>query len=233
MRIIFFNIWQGQIWDGLKDFLQKESLQTDIFGFTEVNPDLEVRLREILPGFNHVYQKIIKLKDGSTEGGEIFIKGNIEILDSSGFQVFRSTPGDAGGIQYLKIKAGDKDLHIASVHGKTRPGSKKDTPIRLEQSLKIIDFFKDKKGPKIIGGDFNLYPDTKSVAMFEEAGYKNLIKDFNITNTRNRISWEYPGNVHQNFADFAFVSPDVKVKKFEVPYTEISDHLPLVLDFEI
>jgi hypothetical protein len=30
-----------------------------------------------------------------------------------------------------------------------------------------------------------------------------------------------------------FVSPEIKVKSFKVPDVEISDHLPMILDFEI
>jgi endonuclease/exonuclease/phosphatase family metal-dependent hydrolase len=121
---------------------------------------------------------------------------------------------------------------IGNVHGKARPGEKEDTPVRIKQSEKIINYFKDLAGPKIIGGDFNLNPDTKSVEMFEKAGYRNLIKDFGIKNTRNKLSWEQFNNV-QNFADYCFTSPEVKVKSFKVPYMEISDHLPQILDFEV
>lgn len=109
--------------------------------------------------------------------------------------------------------------------------------MRLRQSEKIINFFNDKKGLKIIGGDFNLNPDTKSVMMFEKAGYRNLIKEFDIKSTRNKLSWKQfknqPDFVKQYFADYVFVSSDVKVKDFTVPYNEISDHLPLILDFDI
>jgi endonuclease/exonuclease/phosphatase family metal-dependent hydrolase len=74
--------------------------------------------------------------------------------------------------------------------------------------------------------------------MFEEAGYKNLIKEFNIKNTRNNTCWEqFKEDVKisgkQHFADYCFTSHDVKVKSFEVPYNEVSDHLPLILDIDI
>jgi endonuclease/exonuclease/phosphatase family metal-dependent hydrolase len=37
----------------------------------------------------------------------------------------------------------------------------------------------------------------------------------------------------QPFADYIFITPDIKVKNFEVPDLEISDHLPMILDFDI
>ena len=35
----------------------------------------------------------------------------------------------------------------------------------------------------------------------------------------------------QKFADYVFVSPDVNVESFSVPDIDISDHMPLVLEF--
>lgn len=126
---------------------------------------------------------------------------------------------------------------LCGVHGIAEPGEKLDTVERIKQSQEVINSVKEVKLPAIIGGDFNLLPNTKSVKMFEEAGYRNLIKDFNIQETRNRLAWEFfkdtPGYVQQHFADFCFVSKDIKVKSFEVPDIEISDHLPLILEFDI
>ena len=68
--------------------------------------------------------------------------------------------------------------------------------------------------------------------MFEDNGYKNLIKEFKIPTTRNEISWAKYEN-KQLFADFVFVSPDVKITNFSVPNNEISDHLPLILEFRM
>jgi len=239
MRIIFFNIWHGQVWDLLKKFILKESSKTDIFCFLEVQPDLQIKLQEILPDFEPIYQAGLKTNylGGVIEGRSIFVKNKIEISKSGNISIFKETKTDAGGFQYAQLLVGQKTLFIGEVHGKARPGTKMDTPARLRQSHKIIDFAKDIKGPKIIGGDFNLLPETESVLMFEKAGYKNLIKEFNVKSTRNKISWEQfkdqPGFVKQHFADYVFVSSEIKIKSFEVPYLEISDHLPLILDFEI
>jgi len=84
---------------------------------------------------------------------------------------------------------------------------------------------------QIIGGDFNLDLNTKSVSLFEENGYQNLIKEFCIGNTRNEVSWaQYPNHEKQHFADFLFLNSDFKINYFAVPYIEISDHLPLILE---
>jgi len=85
-----------------------------------------------------------------------------------------------------------------------------------------------------LGGDFNLYPQTKSIKIFEEAGYRNLIKDFGVKETRNKFAWEqFPDEEKQHFADYCFVSKNIKIIDFQVPNVLISDHNPLILDFDI
>lgn len=227
----------GRVGKAYFDFIKKESSKTDIFCFMEVSPELYSKLSSTLKDFNGLYKKGLTLKLFSVICGQaIFVRKGIEIEENGKVLVYCQSSEDAGFLQFSKIGIGEKKFWIGNVHGKTLPGDKFDTPIRIKQSQKIIDFFADKNEPKIIGGDFNLEFDTKSVKMFEEAGYRNLIKDFKIKSTRNNISWKQfqnePGFVKQYFADFCFVSSEVKVNGFEVPNIEVSDHLPLILDFE-
>ncbi len=199
----------------------------------EVPPDLYSNLSAILKEFSGLYQKGRYIKSfGVSCGQAIFLAKGIKGGKTGKVLIHRQSSRDVGFMQFAELAMGKKKIWLGSVHGKTLPGNKLDTPVRLKQSETIINFFADKSSPKMVGGDFNLMPDTKSVAMFEEAGYKNLIKDFGIKNTRNKLSWEQFNNI-QHFADYVFVSKDIKVSKFEVPYTEISDHLPQILDFEV
>ena len=61
--------------------------------------------------------------------------------------------------------------------------------------------------------------------------FRNLVKEKNITSTRPYIhdGKEVGGNV----VDYIFVNDKIKVNKFEVFKTNISDHYPLILDFDI
>jgi hypothetical protein len=237
MRIIFLNSWFGKVGKPFFDFIKNESPKTDIFCFMEITPDLHNQLSMILKDFDSVYDKGSLLEMKTMCGQTVFVDKKLRLISSGKVSIYRQLTNDIGFMQYLELESPNGRLWVGSVHGKTRPGNKNDTKTRIKQSRTIIDFFKDKKGAKIIGGDFNLNPDTRSVKMLEKTGYKNLIKDFDIKNTRNEISWKQfqdnPGYIKQHFADFVFVSGDVKVNKFEVPYMEISDHLPLILNFEI
>lgn len=234
MRIIFFNIWHGKVWDELKSFVENHVSDTDIFCFTEVHPDLHAKWTEILADYQPFYEEIARgnYENFDVDGQSIFVKNGIKVLDSGKKYLYKVSKDDTGALQHVDVEFEDKNLFIGSIHGKARPGTKQDTPIRIKQSKAIIDFFKDKPGLTIFGGDFNLYPETKSIKMIEDAGYRNLIKEFNIDSTRNRLSWEQFNNI-QHWADYAFVSKDVKVSGFEVPKVEISDHLPLILDLKI
>ncbi len=133
--------------------------------------------------------------------------------------------------QYARLLSEDKEIVIVNVHGLAFPSDKLDNPGRIAQSQKILDFLRGENGRKILCGDFNLLPETKSIAMIEEAGMINLIKKFNIERTRSRLSQWSNHPKFQKFADYVFISPDVSVISFSVPDVAVSDHLPLVLEF--
>ncbi len=75
--------------------------------------------------------------------------------------------------------------------------------------------------------------------MIEQSGFSNLIKQFSIPTTRGslnkKIHPEYEKQEYgwQEFADYAFISPEIIPLHFSVPDAPISDHLPMILEFEI
>ncbi len=230
MKIIFLNAWEGHQASDIKKFILTQSVDTDIFCFQESrrNQKSAVFCQELLPQFDLVstdkYFNELKKFNQAT-----FVKKNLKIIDT---QTIGQKDPEVGLSLFTQIKSQSNLLNICNVHGIAWPGDKQDTPARLHQSQLIIDFFQNLNGPKIIGGDFNLDSNIKSVQIFEDNGFKNLIKEFKIPTTRNEISWRKYKN-KQLFADFLFVSSDIKIKKFSVPNIEISDHLPLILEIEI
>ena len=74
-------------------------------------------------------------------------------------------------------------------------------------------------------GDFNLLPNTQSLAILEE-GMRNLIKEFGITSTRSELYTK-----SEKYADYILTSPDIAVHDFKVFSDTISDHLPLMVEF--
>ncbi len=111
--------------------------------------------------------------------------------------------------------------------------AKLDSEGRLRQTRQILEWLETQDVPAVVCGDFNLQPETKSVQDFTTAGYQNLIKNYAIATTRNRLAWEkWPDN-KQPFADYTFVSPNLTVTGFSVPDMEVSDHLPMIIDVAI
>ena len=230
MKIIFLNALRGQI-SAIKQFILDQSKDTDIFCFQE-----SLRLTDskiFCLDWLKDYQSFSKDKRTSQED-EFF---NSTFVNSKYLVSNTQTIGQedlAVGLGlYNQINTPDKKiLNLCNFHGHARPGDKQDNPNRIRQSQNIIDFFKELSGPKIIGGDFNLDLNIQSVQMFEDNGYVNLIKKFNIPTTRNEIAWDQHEN-KQLYADFVFVSPDVKITNYSVPNLLISDHLPMILEIEI
>jgi hypothetical protein len=229
MKIIFLNAWQGQI-PQIKDFILENISTTDIFCFQESwNQSSQIFCLDYLKDYQYFFdKKRVSPEDEFTNC--TFVKNSLSVLDVK--TIGQGDPNIGLGL-FTKIQTpSGKIINLCNVHGHARPGDKQDTPHRIKQSTLIIDFFKELSGPKIIGGDFNLDLDVQSVRLFEENGYRSLIKDFKINNTRNEISWKNYDN-KQHFADHLFISPDVKINHFSVPYNEVSDHLPLILEIEV
>lgn len=257
MKIISLNTWGGRVYKPLINFIKQQSTNTDIFCFQEVFKT--TTNFNGISGFRmNLYNEISKIAEdhigyfaptvdnyiaGSFRpdfvnfnlswGLAIFVKKNIRIKDHKDFWVYGNNnsfnPKDLNSlprnVQYINCISGDKNFTICNIHGIWIKEGKKDTLSRIQQSNQILSFIDKQDGEKILCGDFNLDPDTKSIKILESK-LINLIREYHIENTRSKF---FPGN--EKFADYTFVSKNIDVKSFEVPEVEISDHLPMILEF--
>lgn len=245
MRAIFLNCWQDgrHLWKEITSYLLEESEKTDIFALSEAGDKLFDFFKENLPDFQRFYT-MDKSLDNSLDSSLMLVGKNIEVVEYNKLLLYETDESrmiPPGFVHAADLKMGEKVVRVGSVQGTALPGDKNDTPERIKQSEDTLKTMGTGEN-RILGGDFNLNPDTKSIKMFEDAGYRNLIKEFDIKNTRNEYAFKQArelaekGEVEfhgeQPFADYCFVTPSIKVKSFEVPALEISDHLPLVLEFE-
>lgn len=238
MRTVFLNCWYSKVGQPFWQFLEENSSLTDIFCFQEVSPEMFSKMSVIFKEHKGFFESSGWFEYFKLESGQaIFVKENLKILSSGKVSVYKKTEDDRGFLMYMGLEKKGKVFNVGNIHGKWSPGNKLDSVIRTKQSQKIISFFKKKNLPNLVGGDFNLLPETESVKMFEREGYRNLIKDFKIGSTRNELTWlskkNDPGFVKQYFSDYLFTSPEIKVMNFSVPNIQVSDHLPLILDFEV
>lgn len=228
VKIIFLNAWGGKMEKKMRGFFEVQASDTDLFCLQEADEHMRGLVREYLQDFNETaymdeHRSSVETFDMST-----YVRKTLPVRNSEvSFHEERKGIGICTELEYR-----GNPLHIINYGGVSRPGDKLDTPERIKQSEKLLAYYDTKRGPKILGGDFNVLPETRSVQMFVEHGYRELVQDFAIPTTRNRLAWDrFP--VKQLFSDYVFVSRDVEVKDFRVPDIEISDHLPLILQFDV
>jgi len=120
-------------------------------------------------------------------------------------------------------------LQILNLHGiwnKSRQGDER----TLAQCKYVAAAAMRKKIPTIITGDFNLSPDSESIQYMNQH-FRNLISENNISSTRPGVVEEF--DTGRKVVDYMFVNNQISVQHFGTINTDISDHLPLVLEFEL
>lgn len=258
MKLICLNAWGGKIYQPLMDFIRKHTQDTDIFCFQEVfktTTDITQRdgfrlnlyeeLCKILPQHQGYFAPCVEnyiagaFKPDFTNfdlswGQATFIHKKLPVNSHGDFFVFRTEGGfnplDLNTLprvmQYITFTFQKKKFIVCNLHGIWRRGNKIDHPSRIKQSKQINDFLDQYKEAKILCGDFNLNIDTKSLQILEEKMI-NLIKEYKIPTTRSKLyTWK------DKFADYTLVSDKIQVKNFQVPDIAVSDHLPMILEFE-
>lgn len=257
MKLICLNIWGGRAGkEGLLAFFEKYRDTTDIFCLQEVWADKYENLEGSLAGGvpinnslimtqalqeisavlpNHVayfrpsflgsYGLCTYVRKGVKvlEEGDVFVHLEREHIIPEGLDVGTH----ARNLQYVSLKNGATQETIMNFHGLWNGRGKSNTPERIVQSERIIEFLRSRNEPFVLVGDFNLTPETESLKMLEYGGIRNLVTELGITSTRTNL-YAKPGK----HANYVFVSPGITVRDFKVLPDEVSDHAPLYLDFE-
>ncbi len=97
--------------------------------------------------------------------------------------------------------------------------------VRQLQLLELYRLTRQTKKPVVIAGDFNALWGEREIELFLCAsGFLNA-------NTNSLPT--FPSKNPKRHLDFILHSPKIKSLNFEVPQTTLSDHLPLIWDFEI
>lgn len=162
-------------------------------------------------------------------------KDDVPVVETGDVYVYRERghvpDGDVGfharNVQYATIDTPKGPRTVMNFHGLWNGKGKGDSDDRIAQSRRILDFVATIPHPFVLCGDFNLLPDTESLRMLERAGLRNLIREHGITSTRTNI-YTKP----EKFADYAFVSDEIDVRRFEILPDVVSDHSPMLLEWE-
>lgn len=241
MVIVTLNMWAGKVGPKLRTFFQKYSATVDIFCLQEVfssrqsvngtdtNDQIFLEdIAEALPEFNYYFDE----SQSMGEGLAIFIRNTKDVTEHGNEFVYRwknslvENDGRTLGrnIQHLVIRENGQNYYIANFHGLWTGTGKEDTPERIQQSLKVQNIINSRgEETKILVGDFNLHPDTKSLKKIEQS-MNNIVTKYEVKTTRPKsfLQLETP--------DYIFLSPNIVEKRFEVLDDEVSDHLALLIE---
>lgn len=243
MKLISLNIWGGHIETPLVDFFDTYK-DVDVFCLQEVYHNAPEKVSTCNNTLSlHIFDKIAKALPehkgyfrpvvGDVYGLAIFAKKELAVVEENETWIHKwpdfpgKGPKHQRNIQWLTFQRHEKAYTIFNVHGLWNGMGKTDTTDRIAQSKRIHEAVNAVDTPnKILCGDFNLKPDTKSLQIASE-GLIDLIKTHGITSTRTSY---YPKE--ERFADYIFTSPSITTHAFSVMSEEVSDHAALLLDFE-
>jgi endonuclease/exonuclease/phosphatase family metal-dependent hydrolase len=242
MKLITLNIWGGYLRNPLLRFIHNHR-HIDIFCFQELysnankplthkekelSLNIFADLKKLLPDHQAIFKPAVQ----NIYGIGMFIKNSIDIIGEGEINIHQKQhyPGIGlnhdRNLQWIECVYNKKIVSILNVHGLWNGKGKKDTPERLIQSQRICQFMNTINTPKILCGDFNLRPETQSMRLLEQ-GMTNLITKNNIRSTRTSFYAK-----EEKFADYILTSPEIIVNHFSVMSNEVSDHSPLLLDFD-
>ena len=206
----------------LIDFIQ--SLNPDIAGLIEVDAgsfrssghNQAERIAERL-GHYHAYK---------SKYGESRFTGNVPLMSSQGNAFLaRDSISNATfhyfkrGVKRLVIELELEELTVFLVHLALT------FKVRHHQLKDLYDVVNNTSKPHIVAGDFNAKWGDHEIGLFLAAtGLVNADVEGGPT---------YPSWSPRRQLDFILHSPEINVTRFWKPDVKFSDHLPLVLDFQI
>jgi endonuclease/exonuclease/phosphatase family metal-dependent hydrolase len=250
LKFINLNLWLGgEIFEPMLNFLKEEN--ADILALQEVHNgqanDLPKQLRSFSVlkeslNYKHGYFTPCFLKDylgyKTNQGNAIFSHFPIKKNEAWFYNApqggefregdLKSYPILPRALQHVEIEIGGKIINVFNTQGIwDKDGA--DNPRRLKMGNLIVSKIKDKDNV-ILAGDFNTWPDTKSMKKIENY-LKNVFRDGQKTsfNMKRKTNPGYAAAV----VDMVFVSPNIKVLDHKCPNVDVSDHLPLVCAFEV
>jgi endonuclease/exonuclease/phosphatase family metal-dependent hydrolase len=123
------------------------------------------------------------------------------------------------GVKRLVIEVELEDCSIFLVHLSLKFRH------RQYQLQELYSLIKDVRKPVIVAGDFNVFWGDRELQLFLAAtGLKSA-------NSNGEPS--HPSRSPRRQLDFILHSPEIRVSGFSIPQVKLSDHAPLICDFEV
>ncbi len=252
MKFICLNLWLGGIlFDDISGFLEKE--QPDILvvqeAYQNLDTSLERRFRSVevlkekleypyvffAPACTAVLDETLRVEAGNAIFSRFpIIESHTTFFDVPYGEVLNyETPGGdysqtPRNLQHAKITVGTTTLNVFNTQG-VWGRDLGDTDRRLAMGA-VIAREVEYKPHVLLAGDFNVAPDTQTIAMIEHR-LKNIF--------RGRLDGTFnPKQQKKKFTtnvtvDMVFASEAIKVIDSYCPNVDVSDHFPLVCVCEV
>ncbi len=242
MKLIQLNIWGGKLINEIAEFIAAEKpalvcMQEvhDIAGETNylfgplweikklsgmadshMSPSFAFNYMERTASYGNALLSNIKSRQTSTT----FTHGKfIKSYDCESV-----SPGqDPRNFLHVELENG---LHIITYHGMYVPGSKAGNDITLAHSALLANYIANLSGAVVLTGDFNLEPGSTSIRLLGQ-NLRNLSLEYNLDTSYSQFGR------HNVVCDYIFVNDQVKVKSFGASEAVVSDHKPLILEFDL
>lgn len=254
IKVLSLNLWNGgRLLNQAKEFLYEQ--QADLMFLQEAyngkNPLIGDRFRtvqilsSVFPNHDFYFAPVFldkRQEEGNLEHGQLIISkfpltqqksihfdmpydeyDHDSITDFSNFPTLLQT----AFVQINNIK-----IKLLNIHGPVNNDGTADSPPRIKMRNVILKEIENQPHV-ILAGDFNVQPQTKTIASIEEK-LTSIFKDELITsfNLQQKNLEKYPGFATA-VVDMMFIRPNFKIINKLCPQANISDHLPLIATLDV
>lgn len=234
IKLLQWNIWNQENIDNILKVV--DEIKPDIVTFQEVtsNDTGDSNLQKLKDYFTYsVFADAQKFSNGRVQGNGIF--SNYEILLND--KIYVQDPSNIEdysreGRVYLesKIKVNQKELIVGTTH-LSYTHKFEETELKNKEVERLLEILKNKKQNYIFTGDLNTHKTSSYIKQIER-----YLINCDTENTWTTKYHSYKGFVEDKLnwkLDYVFVTKDMKVQSAKAIQTEYSDHLPVLLEFEI
>ncbi len=238
VSILQWNVWYLEDIKKITVFLKQN--KADIICLQELSIDFDKQNFVHTPehiahelGYHVYYQEITFAGKSMKLANAIFSK--YELSDTRTFWINHeqgSGSYDDENRAYVeaKVKVGDKELTIGTVHMSYTHGFEP-SERKLQETGALVEAIKGNNKNYVLTGDFNAQPNSEVTNIITKH-VKNLGPDYS-QNTWTTKPFSYDGfeaNTLEYRLDYVFGANDINVSEAMVLNTDYSDHLPLFVN---
>ena len=227
-RVVSYNIRAGLGMDGRRSIRRVAEvlapLSPDIVCLQEVDQHAprswlanQPKFLSVRLGMQDVFQRNVRFDGGGGFGNCILAKPFAQHCRC------HPLPGDGEPRGLLEVTATVSGRHLTAfcTHLALEPHT------RIEQARKVLEIVRSARGPRILCGDMNDVLGSRTLSILLD---DPVLRDVALEFDAGGIATYPPGGGKR--IDFVLADLALTVKSYEVVDSQVSDHLPLVVDFE-